>query len=235
MEAIMSLSNKCIRVETNEKEVGYTYKLLQRNKICHLLHIDMRNMDDVCYFYYDVSSKKSLRDTFKKQKITIEQIDSVINNLYAALQELEKYLLNASDLCLKPECIMEDINTREKHFLYVPNYQEDQKEDLDILMEFLLERLDMEDDEAIEEMYTFYNECLLCGNKLTAVLWCELWKKGKETTCQGDEKGIPKLNIEKNMDSYLEVAQSKDEKFGWIISVWKKKIYKFLYNEKNQH
>ena len=63
---------------------------------------------------------------------------------------LEKYLLDAGCLILQPEYIFQDIETGEYSFLYYPDPEE---AGFSRFLDFLMERVDNEDTDAVETVY----------------------------------------------------------------------------------
>lgn len=141
----------------SEKEQNYQYKMINNNKIKHLLNCKIRFVDEMCSFYYEISSKQNLISLFDKKGIGYEQVFGLLENMKEALEELDIFLLDSRCLFLAPEYIFAEPETEEYFFLYYPCMEETEgKKALTSLAEFLVSKVNHEQEEAMEITYRIY-------------------------------------------------------------------------------
>lgn len=80
----------------------------------------------------------------------MEQLKSLFLQLRTVGDALQKYLLDESCLVLAPEYIFQNVETGEASFLYYPDPEEGTLQDF---IDFLVEKVDGEDGEAVETVY----------------------------------------------------------------------------------
>lgn len=176
MEMEKNLNKKYIKIECTENFSSYKENLLLKNKVQCLLHMDKWYMDNVSYYYYDITHMRSLADRVKQEQVTREFIENLFDDIRKMCNNLESYLLEASELCLHPEFIFEELGSKRHHFIYLMENQE-QTKDMEELTECLIAHTDGKEVEWIDTLYEFYNEQLLYGEKMTVIDYLEVWGK----------------------------------------------------------
>lgn len=146
-----------INNKINEKEQDYQYKMISKNRIKHLLDCKIRYVNEECSFYYEISSKQNLKNLFDKKEMGYEQIFHLLESIKEVLEELDNFLLEGRYLLLMPEYIFADPEAKEYYFLYYPCIgEEDGQEALMPLAEFLVDRVDHGQENAVEMVYKIY-------------------------------------------------------------------------------
>lgn len=134
----------------------YQMKMVTENKISHLLPISIHNFNGENQFYYDVSGKQTLACIFEKREIEAEQIMQILSGLSKALEELEGYLLEEDYLCLDPEYMYMNVNTEQLFLCFYPFEEADFCQSIQKLSEYLLNRIDHQDEQAVNIAYQLY-------------------------------------------------------------------------------
>ncbi len=146
-----------INHKLDEKDQNYQYRMISGNKIGHLLNCKIRYVDEECSFYYEISSKQNLRNLYEKKKMEYGNIYDLLESIREALENLDIFLLDSRCLMLMPEYIFAEPEAREYFFLYYPCLEEaDRQSALMSLAEFLLDKVDREQEEATEIVYKIY-------------------------------------------------------------------------------
>lgn len=232
MEIVESLNHQYLRMvikqETEEAMESYRSRILQKNKVPSLLSLDRRYIDGVSYCYYEVTAMCSMENTFLNRKITEMQLDQLFESLEHTLFCMEEYLLKAGDLCLKPEYIMEDSETGQWNFLYIPDYSGSQKQDVENIAEFMLDHIDCSEEMLMERVYEFYSDLLQSGEQIGVSEILRIWKRSKKEKVQ-EENGDEEME-NADVEESEEIAQMKEkEKTRWREKVWQRRIYKVPY------
>ena len=146
-----------INHKLDEKDQNYQYRMISGNKIGHLLNCKIRYVDEECSFYYEISSKQNLRNLYEKKKMEYGNIYDLLESIREALENLDIFLLDSRCLMLMPEYIFAEPESKEYFFLYYPCLEEaDRQSALMSLAEFLLDKVDREQEEATEIVYKIY-------------------------------------------------------------------------------
>lgn len=132
---------------------SYQHKMITTNKMRHFLACKIRYVDQECHFYYEISSRQNMACFFDGTPMDYGNLKHLFEYIKEALDELDNYLLNSRGLLLQPEYIFRNPETEEYFFLYYPYYEE---EGYMPLAEFLVERVDHAQEEAVSLVYKIY-------------------------------------------------------------------------------
>lgn len=157
-EFIKSLNCNYERISLNETpdEKKYQYCIIGRGGIKGLLACDLRYINGLSYLYYDISSKQNISQLYGKKCISREWIVNFFWSYRQVRRELERFLLDSSNLLLFPEQIYQDVESDSFGFIYLPYYEEDNG--IKKLMDFFLEHMDYEDEELVICVYSIYEK-----------------------------------------------------------------------------
>ena len=131
----------------------YQNKMITGNKMKYLLPCSIRNINDEIYFYYEISSKQSIKNLYGRGGMKYEQIFQLFEYLLEASREVGKYLLEDNRLLLSPEYIYANPEGEEFFFVYYPG---DGDTPIMPLAEFLLEKADRESERTVRIIYKIY-------------------------------------------------------------------------------
>ncbi len=149
LSTIDSPSAKVDREYKNE----YQNKMITGNKMKYLLPCSIRNINDEIYFYYEISSKQSIKNLYGRGGMKYEQMFQLFEYLLEASREVGKYLLEDNRLLLSPEYIYANPEGEEFFFVYYPG---DGDTPIMPLAEFLLEKADRESERTVQIIYKIY-------------------------------------------------------------------------------
>ncbi|MGN0377114.1 MAG: DUF6382 domain-containing protein [Suilimivivens sp.] len=129
----------------------YQCRMITGNRIEGLLPCQERHINGEMLLYYEITSKQSLSSLYENRCINRKQLNRIFLQLKMVWEGISKFLLNESNLMLKPEFIFADAETEELSFLYYP-FETDENYMISLL-EFLADRVDSEDKDATEIAY----------------------------------------------------------------------------------
>lgn len=132
----------------------YQCKMLTGNTIAGLLPCQEKHINGETLLYYEITSKQTLAGIYENTRISMKQLRKLFVQLKMTWEEMCRYLLDESGLVLCPEYIYVDVETGDMLFLYYPFASEEKY--ITSLLEFLLERVDSEDRQAVEVTYKMY-------------------------------------------------------------------------------
>lgn len=143
--------NYLIMEGKNQRTELYQCRMITDNQIEGLLPCKERHVNGDVFLYYEITSRQNLLSLFEGRKLTMKQLKNVFIHLKMVQERLSKFLLNESNLVLLPEYIYSDVETENLYFLYYPFETEDDY--IVSFLEFLVEKIDSEDQTAVEMVY----------------------------------------------------------------------------------
>lgn len=132
----------------------YQCKMVTENTIAGLLPCQEKHINGEILLYYEITSKQTLAGVYETARISMEQLRKLFVQLKMTWEEMSRYLLDERGLVLRPEYIYVDVETGDMLFLYYPFASEENY--IKSLLEFLIERIDNEDRQAVEVTYKMY-------------------------------------------------------------------------------
>ncbi len=145
-----------IRLEKKPEEKRYQYCILSRGGIRGLLPCSLRYIDGEAYLYYDITSRQSVEQLFAQKTIGRVWVKDFLWSIRQIRQELERFLLEERNILWNPQQIFQDLEHNQFSFLYLPYSEEESG--FHSLLEFLVERLDYEDEKLVEYVYKLYEQ-----------------------------------------------------------------------------
>lgn len=120
----------------------YQIKMLANNTINCLLPFHAQSINNHTYYYYNITSKKSLKQLCEVKKIQWEDIVRICRGVEQLCFAINEYMLNLNCVLLKPELVYCNMTLEKLFFLYNPDNQGDFREELKGLFEYILEKFE---------------------------------------------------------------------------------------------
>ena len=146
--------------EEKIKTTCYQVRMLIGNSIPHLLPCQLRGMDGEMLFYYEITSLQPITVSFEKKKLGQEDLREIFAGSIQVLDALEEYLLDPDSLVMDPGFIYRSAQDGAFYFCYFPGYRRGIWEQIQRLTEYLLPKIDHEDNEAVTLGYTVYRQAM---------------------------------------------------------------------------
>lgn len=187
---------------------SYQIRMLLTNAIPGLLDCKIGKMDDKTLFYYEVTSRQSIQSVFEQRSIGAEVLRKLFEQLLDLLEELGQYLLVPDGLVLQPELVFADANLENFSFCYLPGKQGHTgcfQKQIRELMEYLLPKLDHQEQDAVVLGYGLYREIsaeIFSIETIQALLY-QTGKEKKETTEQEGKERSREENPPVQMEEML--------------------------------
>ena len=178
---------------------SYQVRMLAGNVIPSLLHCRLQNLDGKLFFYYEITSRQSLSSYYEEKKFKVEDVRLIFGGFVQVMEELAEYLLNPEQLLLRPEYIYLDIEKRQVFFCCFPGSGTAVQDQLRELMEYMLPKLDHEDQAAVFLGYGIYRKMLEPGFQMENI---------KEAVYHRDKEELPP---EEGQDRERENRRNHDE------------------------
>ena len=148
--------------EAKEKEESngalFQLQMILENKIEGFLPCEIHPYNGERHFYYDITGRQTLACVFEKKQMKAGDVRQLLLDIRDVLIQMQEYLLNADNLLLSPEFIYLDLSENRYAFCFYPFETSELKEQFTRLAEYLLEKIDHEDKEAVFAAYQFYRQ-----------------------------------------------------------------------------
>lgn len=134
----------------------YCIKLLERQRVEGLLALEQRVMNNQRMLYYEITSKQSMQSVLVKTTLSYRQLQKLCENILQTLERAYEYLLPEDDFILRPEHIYLNISNFDPDLCFFPGYQKNIRDQIRGLMEYLMNKVDYTDKEAVLLVYQLY-------------------------------------------------------------------------------
>lgn len=145
-----------IEKSTNKEYAPFCIKMLERQEIEGLLSVEQKLIDNKTLLYYDITAKQSINNILEKSTLSIKGLKSLCSGVIQAIEKAYEYLLSEDDFILAPDFIYQDITSGTPFICLFPGYCINIKDQMSGLMEFLMNKVDYNDKEAVYLVYRLY-------------------------------------------------------------------------------
>ena len=148
---------------------SYEEKMIRCNPERGWLAFSRQSKNGEDYLCYKVTGKKALNSIYAALSMGERQIRSILGQLFATLEKGREYLLSEDDFVLAPNYIFATLPHMTLELCYVPGYGVPLRNQLEGLFEYLLNRVDYEDKQAVNLVYDCYMFCMREKGGLTEI------------------------------------------------------------------
>lgn len=181
-------------------ETGIDERLILRRKLPGALPVEKAYVDGGGQYWYNISGKQSLDTYCRVKDVGMGFVELLILSICSQLERLEWNLLRTECLMLDPELIF--VSNVERQFLFTlyPGGNQAVEQEFQILMEYLMKRVDHKDAQAVSAVYRIYELTLKQGYQITDIR--SVLMKEKNVTKES-------MIYEPGNQSLLKVAEDK--------------------------
>lgn len=147
------MNRNYMTVEAKEKR-DYQMRMLCENSIKGLLMAHTNTFNGETLIYYDISSKQPINRIYAKKQLNYEDVKMILMSLLDLQTELKRFLLDGSNVIIKPEFCYCDPEIRKPEWTFYTG--QDISDGFMPLAEFLIERVNYEDSKAVDVVYCFF-------------------------------------------------------------------------------
>lgn len=197
-----------IKEKENEETELYCIKMLNYQSIEGLLSLERRTIDNQVLYYYDITAKQSLGNLFDKSALSFDRVKRLFIYIIDTIERAYEYLLSEDDFVLNPEYVYLDMTTDVPYLCYLSSYHKNIKEQMSSFIEYLMNKVDYKDKEAVLLIYRLYAASKEESFTLNYLL--EVMEKQNLVSHNGKLKGLEKVPFENIMLN--EIGKPKVEK-----------------------
>ena len=139
---------------------AYQVRMLVGNVIPSVLKCRIQGMDGRFLIYFDITSKQALNILYEERKMKIEDLNLIFGGFVQVMEDAAEYLINPGQFLLSPEYIYADVEKKKIYFCMMPGYEKDIKNQFQLLVEYILPKIDHEDSQAVLLGYGVYKRTM---------------------------------------------------------------------------
>lgn len=138
-------------------QLDYTAKMLMNNSVFGILKTEIRYLDSLDLYYYDITSKRTLKSIYESKSLDYPATQKLIENILQIIENSEEFLLVEHDFIITQEYIFLDDNM-EVALCYLPGFSNNVLKQLSYLFEYVMNKIDYKDEAAVRLIYALYKE-----------------------------------------------------------------------------
>lgn len=213
IEITQEMNHKYLKITLDSGATkDFCMKMVERNSICGLAGLGTTCINNKINYMYDISGKISLEEKFNNRQFSKKDMQYIIMFLKEVINSLNKYMLDANGLIFNPKYVFCDPKKDEWLLIYNSNAGIETKKELKQLFEFILNRLEHTEQQAVVIGYGLYKR--VCQDEIGIA---ELFNDIDEFFRPDDETDKKQISVSVEDKIYNDVAenecmQEKEEK-----------------------
>lgn len=149
---------------------GYQLHMCRQNRIAGLLRFETMGQEGMTEFWYEITGMRSLDHILESNEFSAELLVKMIETLAAVCRGIRPYLLEEEGILLDPDSIYVEHGTKKVYFAYCPGRQGAVTENFRRLMEYLLTRINHENEQLVLASYAVYQQTAAEAYSLEEIL-----------------------------------------------------------------
>lgn len=139
-------------------ERSYKNKMLSQYTIPGLLRTEIRSIDNIELFYYDVTDLKTVETAYKDKVFHFSEVKSLLREIFQIVDSSMEYFLEQDDFLLQPEYLFLRKGPEDLQLCYFPGYDENIVNQLAVLFEFIMNKAEYKEEPLVLLIYALYKE-----------------------------------------------------------------------------
>lgn len=150
-------------------EGGVDERLLLRRKLPGVLAVEKAYVNGGGQYWYNISGKQSLDTYCNVKEIRMDFVEQLIISVCSLLERMEWNLIRMDCLMLDPELVFISNASQDFVFTLYPGGTQKVEQEFQMLMEYLMKKVDHKDTEAVRAVYQIYEHTLEEGYQITDI------------------------------------------------------------------
>ena len=150
-------------------EGGVDESLLLRRKLPGVLAVEKAYVNGGGQYWYNISGKQSLDTYCSVKEIRMDFVEQLIISVCSLLERMEWNLIRMDCLMLDPELVFISNASQDFVFTLYPGGTQKVEQEFQMLMEYLMKKVDHKDTEAVRAVYQIYEHTLEEGYQITDI------------------------------------------------------------------
>lgn len=150
-------------------EGGVDERLLLRRKLPGVLAVEKAYVNGGGQYWYNISGKQSLDTYCSVKEIRMDFVEQLIISVCSLLERMEWNLIRMDCLMLDPELVFISNASQDFVFTLYPGGTQKVEQEFQMLMEYLMKKVDHKDTEVVRAVYQIYEHTLEEGYQITDI------------------------------------------------------------------
>ena len=142
--------------EAQRQTEGFEVKMLGRAKLNKFLKRSVLEYDDGFRIRYEISGMQSAEKFYEERAIGRRELFQLLWEIERAKKECQRFLLSEKHFFFRPAFAYLNFKNDRYRFVYLPEEETEFSEEMMEMAEFILEKLDHQDEAAVEIAYELY-------------------------------------------------------------------------------
>lgn len=211
--------------QKKQAEAGeyFQMQMLLENRMEGLLACSLHSFNGEEQIFFDISGKQALSAAYEKKQMKAADLELLLFGIKKALEKMREYLLDESYLLLSPEYIYINLSAEQLFLCFYPFEKREFAKSMAVLTEYLLERVDHEDDKAVVLAYRFYR-LVREDNFSYMQIMDELFstaavKEDRESAKVQETEGQERDDIQMETDKVIINTEKKEPKYLFYAAI----------------
>lgn len=220
---IRKLMTSHMVIEQTELPCAWEVQMIAHASLENVVFADYICEDGRSDLWYDITGKQSLDVLLEKGTLGYNLLCRILMGIYDAVEGVEGILLRAESLLLMPESIFLDYELEQVYLCYCPGNVEPINTMFLQLMEYLLAKLNHDDEPAVELAYGIYGQATKSGWSLREIKSeiCLTYQEDEIQEEIGKMQKIPADRDDRDVD--IQENSKLSAEGGWKKCVWRLK------------
>ena len=140
-----------------------------RRKLPGVLAVEKAYVNGGGQYWYNISGKQSLDTYCSVKEIRMDFVEQLIISVCSLLERMEWNLIRMDCLMLDPELVFISNASQDFVFTLYPGGTQKVEQEFQMLMEYLMKKVDHKDTEAVRAVYQIYEHTLEEGYQITDI------------------------------------------------------------------
>ncbi|WOO34512.1 DUF6382 domain-containing protein [Anaerocolumna sp. AGMB13020] len=157
-EFIRDLKSSYMVLKGDDRVQNYKNKMLSQYSVPGLINIDIKSINNMELYYYDITNFKTLEETYKNRVFHFKDVKELLERIFNAIENGREYFLEQDDFILYPDCLFVKENTDSLKLCYYPGFRDNIICQLSILFEYIMNKADYKEESVVLLIYALYKE-----------------------------------------------------------------------------
>lgn len=151
-----NLNHSYMVIQSEEVSSGYETEMFLHNQIQGFLPLEMVLSNGKSQYWYEITGRQSLDAWLETTKMRAEILRSLVWKIHEICEQAQRYLLDMDAIVFDAEHIFLRNGSNDISFCYLPTEKRPATNRFKQLAEYLLQKLDHTDEEAVQFGYQVY-------------------------------------------------------------------------------
>lgn len=157
-EYIKDLKCNYLVLKGKSSEKSYKNKMLEQYTIPGLVRTEIRCIDNLELFYYDITDLKTIHSIWQENTLHFEEVKNLLERIFEIIDNSMEYFLEQGDFILNTEYMYVKGKLEKLQLCYFPGFGENIVSQLAAFFEYIMNKADYKEEPLVLLIYALYKE-----------------------------------------------------------------------------